>query len=178
MPYGCLDVKTLSAASLKALEGALEHWQRSMQISRPGTFLLLTGYDDGSGPEVELKRAIVLSSPAGEALANNVIAITAKNEEELATKVARNKTLMPIQTLILLAESRHVLALRPIFKRKFGRALEIRKFKADFEFNHPWISTSSSFTWFFRNLILGIWAGIRKRTGRSLRKKLKFLFWS
>ena len=178
MPYGCLDVKTLSAASRKALEGALEHWQRTMQISRPRTFLLLTSYEDGSGPEVKLKRGIVSSSLAEDVLSNNVITITAKNEEELATKITRNKTLMPIQTLILIAESRHALALRPIFKRKFGRALEIRKFKADFEFNHPWVSTSSSFGWFFRNLILGIWVGIRKRTGRSLRKKLKFLFWS
>lgn len=178
MPYGCLAGKTLSAASRKALEGALEHWQKSMQISRPKTFLLLASYEEGSGPELELKRDLVSSAVADEGLCNNVIAITAKNEEELATKVARNKTLMPIQTLILFAESRHALALRPIFKRKFGRALEIRKFKADFEFHHPWISTSSSIVWFFRNLLLGVWVGIRKRSGRSLRKKFKLFFWS
>jgi hypothetical protein len=144
-----------------------------MQISRPETFLVLATHEGGPEHELELKREIVATIPAAQ-----VIAIRAKNEEALANRIARDKTLMPIQTLILIAESRHALALRPIFKRKFGRALEIKKFKADFEFNHPWISTSSSFTWFFRNLILGVCVGIRKRTGRRLRKKIKSLFWS
>ena len=173
MPYGCLDAKTLSVASLKALQVALEQWQRTMQISRPETFLVLATHEGGPEQELELKREIVATIPAAQ-----VIAIRAKNEEALANRIARDKTLMPIQTLILIAESRHALALRPIFKRKFGRALEIKKFKADFEFNHPWITTSSSFTWFFRNLILGVCVGIRKRTGRRLRKKIKSLFWS
>jgi len=173
MPYGCLDAKTLSAASLKALQVALEQWQRTMQISRPETFLVLATHEGAPDHELELKKEIASTIPAAQ-----MIVIRAKNEEELANRIARDKTLTPVQTLILIAESRHALGLRPIFKRKFGRALEIKKFKADFEFNHPWISTSSSFTWFFRNLLLGVWIGIRKRTGRQLRKKIKSLFWS
>ena len=178
MPYGCVDSGTLSAASHKALEKALEQWQRSMQISKPKVFLVIATHDDGSGPELDLKRDIVRRSLTEDELSTNVIVLRAKNEEGLAIKIARHKTLMPVQTLILFAESRHALSLRPIFKRKFGKALEIKKFKADFEFNHPWISTSSSLAWFFRNLILRGWFEIRKRSGRQLRKKLKFLFWS
>ena len=178
MPYGCLGSKNLSAASHKALEKALEQWQRSMQISKPRAFLVIAAYDDGSGPELELKRELVRRSLTEEEFATNVIALTAKNEEDLATKIARNKTLMPVQTLILFAESRHALSMRPIFKRKFGKALETKTFKVDFEFNHPWISTSSSLAWFFRNLTLRAWFEVKKRAGRRLRKKLKFLFWS
>jgi hypothetical protein len=178
MPYGCLDSATLSAPSRKALVEALQHWQRSMQISKPQTFLILASYEEDSELELKLKKDIVAPCIAEDEFSTNVITVRARNEEELATKVARNKTLMPIQTLILFAESRHALSLRPIFKRKFGKALEIKKFKADFEFNHPWISTSSSLVWFFRNLMLRAWFGIRKRTGRQLRKKLKFFFWS
>jgi hypothetical protein len=178
MPYGCLDSTTLSAASRDALLQALQYWQRSMQISKPKTFLILASYEDSSELELTLKEEIVAPSITEEEFSTNVITVRAKNEEELATKIARNKTLMPIQTLILFAESRHALSLRPVFKRKFGKALEIKKFKADFEFNHPWISTASSLVWVLRNLMLRAWFGIRKRTGRQLRKKLKFLFWS
>ncbi len=178
MPYGCLNSRTLCAASRKALDLSLDQWQRSMQIYKPKTFLVLASHEDGSGTELELKREIVARSLTESELSTNVVLIRAKNEEELAARIARNKTLMPIQTLMLFAESRHSLGLRPIFRRKFGNALEIKKFKADFEFNHPWISTSASLTWFFRNLTLGVWLGIRKRTGRRLRKKLKSLFWS
>lgn len=178
MPYGCLDTKNLSAASHKALEKALERWQRSMQISRPKTFLVLASHEESSGLELELKEELILRSLTQDEFRTNVIIITAKNEEDLAMKITRNKILSPVQTLILFAESRHALSIRPIFKRRFGRALEIKTFKADFEFNHPWISTASSFVWFFRNLILRMWVGIRKRTGRRLRKRLKSLFWS
>ncbi|MFQ5902315.1 MAG: hypothetical protein ACE5JO_01360 [Candidatus Binatia bacterium] len=178
MPYGCLGPKKLSAASDKALEKALERWQSSMQISRPKTFLVIAGHEDDAGLEVELKKEVVFRSLAKDEFSTNVIAIRAKNEEDLANKIARNKTLWPIQTLILFAESRHALSVRPIFKRKFGKALEIKKFRADFEPNHPWISTASSSVWFLRNLVLRIWIETRKRVGRRLRKKLKFLFWS
>jgi hypothetical protein len=108
----------------------------------------------------------------------NVIVMKARNEEDLASKIAHTKLLIPIQTLILIAESRHALSLGPIFRRKFGKALQIKKFKADFEFNHPWISTSSALVWSLRNVVVRSWFEIRKRTGRGLRKKLRFLFWS
>lgn len=149
-----------------------------MQISKPKTFLVLASHEDSSGMELDLKREVVCRSFTGDEFFPNVISIRAKNEEELAIKIARNKTLWPIQTIILFTESRHAISIRPIFKRKFGRALEIKKFKAEFEFNHPWISTSSSLAWFFRNLLLGVWVGMRKRSRGSLRKKLKFFFWS
>jgi len=160
------------------MERALERWQRSMQISKPDTFLVLATYDDDLGQELDLRRNLLSSHLTGDEISANVITIRARNEEELAIKIARDKSLAPIQTLILFAESRHALSLRPIFKRRFGKALEIRTFKADFEFNHPWISTSSSVTWVVRNLILKLWLEIRKRAGRRLRKKLKSLFWS
>ncbi|MGH7773426.1 MAG: hypothetical protein ACREQA_14475 [Candidatus Binatia bacterium] len=149
-----------------------------MQISRPKTFFVLASHEESSELELELKENLILRSVTPDEFRTNVIIIIAKNEEDLAMKIARNKVLSPIQTLILFAESRHALSIRPIFKRRFGRALEMKTFKADFEFNHPWISTSSSSVWFFRNLILRMWLGIRKRTGRGLRKKLKSLFWS
>ncbi len=178
MPYGCLNPRTLCAASRKALELSLEQWQRSMQIYKPKTFLVLASHENGSGTELELKRAILAHTLSDSELSANVIVVRAKNEEDLAARIARHKTLMPIQTLIVFAESRHSVALRPIFKRKFGTALKIKKFKSEFEFNHPWISTSSSLTWFFRNLTLGLWLRIKKRMGRGLRKRLRELFWS
>lgn len=176
MPYGCLDPENLSEASQKALDKALERWQASMEISRPRTFLVLASHDDPPGPELELKRREVARHLTEDEVATRVISITARNEEELALKIARNKAILPIQTLIVFAESRHALTLRPIFKRRFGKSLEIKKFKADFEFSHPWIATSSSITWFFRNLILGAWVESKKKLGRGFRKKIKFLF--
>jgi len=149
-----------------------------MQVSRPNTVLVLATYEENSAAELELRKELASRVLGGEELATRVVQVAAKNEEELAAKIAHDKTCRPIQTLILFAESRHALSLRPIFKRKFGRAVEIKKFKADFEFNHPWISTSTSFAWFFRNFNLGIWIGIRNRMSRRLRKLLRFLFWS
>ncbi len=178
MPYGCLNARTLCAASRKALDLALEQWQRSMQIYKPKTFLVLATHENGAGTELELKREILARSLSESELSANVLVIRAKNEEDLASRIARHKTLMPIQTLMVFAESRHAVGLRPIFKRKFGTALKLKKFKADFEFNHPWISTSSSLTWFFRNFTLGLWLRLRKRMGRRVRKKLRELFWS
>lgn len=178
MPYGCLNSRTLCAASRKALELSLEQWQRSMQIYKPKTFLVLASHENGAGTELELKREIVARSLNDSELSSNVIVVRAKNEEELAARIARHKTLMPIQTLMVFAESRHSVGLRPIFKRKFGNTLRMKKFKAEFEFNHPWIATSSSLTWFFRNLTLGVWLRMRKRMGRRLRKRLRELFWS
>jgi len=178
MPYGCLDAQNLSEASRKAMEKALERWQKSMQITRPKTFLVLATHDDGSGPELELRKALMARYLSEAELSAQVIAVRAKDEEELALKIAQNKAVAPVQSLILYAESRHALSIRPIFKRRFGKALEVKTFKVDFEFNHPWFSTASSLTWLFRNLALKAWFEIKKRMGRQWRKKLKSLFWS
>jgi hypothetical protein len=178
MSYGCLDAQTLSAASLKSMERALEEWRRTMQVSKPNTVLVLATYEENGEVELGLRREMAARVLDAEELATRVVEVAAKNEEELAAKIAHNKTCCPIQTLMLFAESRHAISLRPIFKRKFGKALEIKKFKADFEFNHPWISTSTSLAWFFRNFNLGIWIGLKTRMGRRLRKILRYLFWS
>lgn len=149
-----------------------------MQISRPTTVLVLASYEDHPETELTLKRDLARRVLKEEEMAARLVEITAKNEEELATKIARDKTCCPIQTLIVFTESRHAIGLRPIFRRKFGKALEIKKFRADFEFNHPWIATSTSLAWFFRNFNLGIWIKIRNRMNRRLRKVLRHLFWS
>lgn len=178
MPYGCLDPEHLSAASLKALTAALEWWQKSMAIPRQKTVLLLAGYEQDYGLELSLRKEMILRSHSEGDLVNNFVEIRAKNEEDLAHKITRARALLPIETLVIFAESRHALSLRPIFRRKFASAVEIKRFKTDFEFNHPWISTSSSITWFLWNLLLRIWLEFRKRAGRNLRKRLRSLFWS
>ncbi|HWP56804.1 MAG TPA: hypothetical protein VNL14_02835 [Candidatus Acidoferrales bacterium] len=178
MPYGCVEGGTLSAASKKALEKALSEWQGTRRISKPSTFLILASHDLEVDHELALKHEMLANLLGEEDFASNVVVIKARNEEELANRLARTKSLLPIQTLIVFAESRHALSLGPIFRRKFGKAVKIKKFKADFEFNHPWISTSSSAVWSLRNLTMRSWFEIRRRTGRGLRKKLRFLFWS
>jgi hypothetical protein len=67
-------------------------------------------------------------------------------------------------------------SVKAIFKRKFSKTLVIRKFKADFEFDHHWITTSTSFAWFSRNWLLRLWFELKKRLGRRMRKKIRFLF--
>lgn len=178
MPYGCLSDEALSAASQKALQKAVEQWQGTMQISKPGTFIVLAAHEDGGSAEIELKRALLARFLNEAELSQNVVTLTARNEEDLANRLAHNKAITPIQTLIVFAESRHVVSLKPIFKRKFGKAVEIKKFRSEFEFSHPWISTSSPAVWSLRNLLLRGWFEIKRRTGRSLRKRLRFLFWS
>lgn len=178
MPYGCLDSHQLSAASLRGLKLALDRWQNSMHTARHKTFLVLASYEDNSGLELSLRKEILLKSLSGTAFSDNVVEITAKDEEDLAQKITRTRALLPIETLTIFAESRHALSIRAIFKRRFGKALEIKKFKADFEFNHPWISASSSAAWLFWNLIRRAWFEFRKRIGRGLRKRLRYLFWS
>jgi hypothetical protein len=54
--------------------------------------------------------------------------------------------------------------------------LQLRKFKADFEFNHQWITTSTPLAWTSRNWLLRIWFESKKRMGRGLRKKLRYWF--
>jgi hypothetical protein len=178
MPYGCVDTANLSAASKKALEKALAEWQGTRKISKPSTFLVIASHELDSDQELALKQEMVARLLGDDESANNLIVIKARNEEDLAGRIAHTKSLLPIQTLLVVAESRHALSLAPIFKRKFGKALKMKRFRADFEFNHPWISTSSSLVWSLRNFGVRSWFEVRKRTGRGLRKKLRFLFWS
>lgn len=177
MPYGCLDSDTLCEASLKALERAVEWWRKSMQISRHQTYLILASYDQGSEAELELRREYLQRElPPDEPMRDNVIVISGKNDEDLAQKIVRNRVLLPIDTITVFAESRHAISLRPIFRRKFGKVLELKTFKAEFEMNHPWISTSSSSAWVLWNLVVRFWFELKRRMGRGLRKKLRFLF--
>jgi hypothetical protein len=78
--------------------------------------------------------------------------------------------------LIVFAETRHAIGIRSIFRRKFSKALEIRTFKVDFERTHPWITTSTSFAWLSRNVLLKLWFALKARLGRRVRKALKYLF--
>lgn len=178
MPYGCLDSDQLSTASLRGLELALERWQKSMHTARHKTFLMLAGYEDDSGLELRLRKEFLLKSLSAAVFSDNLLEITARDEEDLAQRITRTRALLPIETLTIFAESRHALSIRAIFKRRFGKALEIKKFKADFEFNHPWISASSSATWLLWNLSRRASFEFRKRMGRGLRKRLRYLFWS
>lgn len=149
-----------------------------MQTSKHKTYFLVTGYDDDKGQEIRLRKEALrktLESEDAESL-NNVIEISAKNEVGLAQKISRIRDLLPIETITVFVESRNAVSVRSIFKRKFGKTLQIRTFKADFEFNHQWISTSTSFAWFSRNWLLRIWFDLKKRLGRGIRKKLRFLF--
>ena len=177
MPYGSLDAQRLSQASLKALERAVEWLQKSMQISRHNTFLVLASFENGSEHELQLRKAYVSRALSDqESFPGNIIEITAKKEEDLAHRIARTRELLPIDTITVFAESRHAISLRPIFRRKFGKAVEIKTFKADFEINHPWISTSSSPAWVLWNLFVRIWFEMRRRMGRGVRKKLRLWF--
>jgi hypothetical protein len=178
MPYGSLSAEALSQASRIGLEKAADWWQKSMQTSKHKTYFLVAGYEDDKGQEIRLRKEALskmLENENPESV-NNVIEISANNEVGMAQKIARIRELLPIETITVFVESRNAVSVRSIFKRKFGKTLQIRKFKADFEFNHQWISTSTSFAWFSRNWLLRIWFELKKRLGRGIRKKLRFLF--
>ena len=176
MPYGVLDPQRLSQASRASLERSLDWWQKSMQTSKHKTYFVLTGYDFDQGQEIKLRRDIVTQSPQDAELASNIVEISARNEVGLAQKIARVRALLPIETITVFVESRNALSVKAIFQRKFGKTLQIRKFKAEFEFNHQWISTSSSLAWFSRNWFVRIWFELRRRLGRGVRKRLRYWF--
>jgi hypothetical protein len=176
MPYGCLDSEHLSRASRMSVEKAVDWWQKSMVTSKHKTYFVLAGYDEDGGQEIQLRRKIVTQALEDSELLNNLVEITARNEIGLAQKLARVRALLPIETLTVFVESRNAVSVKAIFRRKFGKTLRIRKFKADFEFNHQWISTSTSLAWFSRNWLLRVWFEMKKRLGRGIRKKIRFLF--
>ncbi len=176
MPYGVLDAQRLSQASGVCMDRALDWWQKSMHTSKHKTYLVLAGYDIDRGQEIILRRAIVKQTLQEPELLTNIVEVSAKNEVALAQKIARVRTLLPVETITVFVETRNTVSVKAIFRRKFGKTLQIRKFKADFEFNHQWITTSTSFAWSFRNWFLRIWFELKRRMGRGLRKKIRYWF--
>jgi hypothetical protein len=166
MPYGCAGSRNLSQASRIGFEKAIKH----------KTYFIVAGYTDDGGEELSVRREIINKAAIDPELLTNLIAISARNEEALALKISRVRQLMPIETMTVFVETRNAVSVKAIFKRKFGKTLQIRKFKARFEFNHQWITTSTSFAWFSRNWLLRVWFAMKKRMGRRLRKKIRFLF--
>lgn len=176
MPYGVLDSQRLSKASRAALERALDWWQKSMQTTKHKTYFVLAGYDIDRGEEIKLRREIVEKSLAEPELLNHLVEVSAPNEVGLAQKISRVRALLPVETITVFVESRNAVSVKAIFKRKFGKTLRIRKFKSRFEFNHQWITTSTSFAWLCRNWSLRVWFEMKRRMGRGLRKKIRYWF--
>jgi hypothetical protein len=176
MPYGILDPERLSKASRISMERAIDWWQKSMLTSKHKTYFVLAGYDIDQGQEIKLRRAIIEETVHEPELLANLVEVSARNETSLAQKIARVRALLPVETMTVFVESRNAVSVKAIFKRKFGKTLQIRKFKAQFEFNHQWITTSTSFAWFSRNWFLRIWFEAKRRMGRGLRKKLRYWF--
>src|SRR5688572_25289287 len=176
MPYGCAGSRNLSQASRIGFEKAIDWWQKSMQTSKHKTYFIVAGYTDDGGEELAARREVINKETIDPELLNNLIEISARNEEALALKISRVRQLLPIETMTVFVEARNAVSVRAIFKRKFGKTLQIRKFKARFEFNHQWITTSSSFAWFSRNWFLRIWFEVKRRLGRGMRKRIRYWF--
>ncbi len=176
MPYGVLDPTRLSEASHACVQRSLDWWQKSMQTTKHKTYLVLAGYDADEGQEIKLRREIVDQSVSDPELIGNIIEVSASNEIGLAQKISRIRALLPVETITVFVESRNAISVKTIFKRKFGKTLQIRKFKANFEFNHQWITTSTSFAWSARNWFLRAWFESKKRMGRGMRKKIRYWF--
>jgi hypothetical protein len=175
MPYGSLGADKLSQASRLCLEKALDWWQKSMHTSKHKTYLVVAGYDS-DGAELALRKQIIETAIKDSEFSSNVIIVSAANEIGLAQKISRVRELLPVETITVFAESRNAVSIKAIFKRKFRKTLQLRKFKADFEFNHQWITTSTPLAWLSRNWLLRIWFETKKRLGRGMRKKLRYWF--
>ena len=176
MPYGILDAQRLSHASRLSLERSVDWWQKSMQTSKHKTYLVLAGYDADAGQEIKLRREFVEQRFQEPELLSNLIELSANNEIGLAQKLSRVRALLPVETITVFVEDRNAVSVKAIFKRKFGKTLQIKKIKVEFEFNHQWITTSTSFAWRARNWFLRIWFEAKKRMGRGLRKKIRYWF--
>ena len=176
MPYGVLDSERLSQASRICLERSLDWWQKSMQTTKHKTYLVLAGYDLDHGQEIKLRREMAERTLQEPELLENLIEVSANNEIGLAQKISRVRSLLPVETITVFVEERNAVSVKAIFKRKFGKTLQLKKIKAKFEFNHQWITTSTSFAWFWRNWLLRIWFEIKQRLGRGMRKKIRYWF--
>jgi hypothetical protein len=157
------------------LEKALDWWQKSMHTSKHKTYLIVAGYDS-DGNELALRKQIIDAALKDSEFSGNVITVSATNEISLAQKISRLGELLPVETITVFAESRNAVSVKAIFKRKFRKSLQLRKFKADFEFNHQWITTSTPLAWLSRNWLLRLWFETKKRLGRGFRKKLRYWF--
>ena len=175
MPYGSLSAQKLSQASRVCLEKALDWWQKSMHTSKHKTYLIVAGYDS-DGNELALRKQIIDTALQDSEFSGNVITVSAANEISLAQKISRMRELLPVETMTVFAESRNAVSVKAIFKRKFRKTLQLRKFKADFEFNHQWITTSTPLAWLSRNWLLRVWFETKKRLGRGFRKNLRYWF--
>jgi hypothetical protein len=176
MPYGTLDSSRLSQASRTALDRALDWWQKSMHTSKHKTFFILAGYDSDAGREITLRRDIIGATIQDAEMLANLVEVRAANEVGLAQKISRVRALLPVETITIFVESQNAVSVKSIFRRKFGKTLQLRKFKARFEFNHQWITTSTSIAWFSRNWLLRLWFDVKRRLGRGLRKKIRYWF--
>jgi hypothetical protein len=176
MPYGVLDSARLSQASHIALERALDWWQKSMHTSKHKTYFIVAGYDSDAGREIALRRGIIEATIQDPELLAHLFEVGAGNEVGLAQKISRMRALLPVETITIFVESRNAVSVKSIFKRKFGKTLQLKKFKARFEFNHQWITTSTPIAWFSRNWLLRIWFDVKRRLGRRLRKKIRYWF--
>src|SRR4026209_1566692 len=126
MPYGILDQQRLSQASRTSLDRALDWWQKSMQTSKHKTYFVLAGYTLHQGHEIKLRREIVESSLQDPELLANLIEVSANNEVGLAQKIARVRAILPVETITVFVETRNTVSVKAIFKRKFGKTLQIR----------------------------------------------------
>jgi hypothetical protein len=176
MPYGSLGSDKLPQASRLCLEKALDWWQKSMRTSKHKTYLVVTGYDGDGGRELALRKGIVAATLQDSDLSKNFLEISARNEVSLAQKISRVRELLPVETITVFAESRNAVSVKAIFKRKFGKTLQIRKFKAEFEDDHQWIMTSTPLAWLSRNWLLRLSFETKKRLGRGVRKKIRYWF--
>jgi len=147
-----------------------------MRTSKHKTYFVLAGYDSDAGQEIRLRREIVDAAIQEPELLANIVEVSARNEIALAQKITRIRSMLPVETITLFVESRNAVSVKSIFKRKFGKTLQLKKFKADFEFNHQWITTSTSIAWFSRNWLMRIWFDVKRRLGRGLRKKIRYWF--
>ena len=176
MPYGVLDSQRLSQASRACLNRSLDWWQKSMQTSKHKTYLVLAGYNVDQGQEIRLRREIIEQTSQEPDLLNNLIEVSASNEISLAQRISRIPALRPVETITLFVEERNAVSVKAIFKRKFGKTLRIRKIKAQFEFNHQWVTTSTSIAWSARNWFLRVWFEVKRRMSRGIRKKIRYWF--
>ena len=147
-----------------------------MQTTKHKTFFVLAGYDLDRGQEIKLRREIVEAAVQDPDLLANIVEVSARNEVGLAQKLARVRAIVPVETVTVFVETRNAVSVKAIFKRKFGKTLQIRKFKTSFEFNHQWITTSTQFAWFSRNWFLRIWFEMKRRMGRGMRKRIRYWF--
>lgn len=176
MPYGVLDSQRLSHASRVCLDRALDWWRKSMQTSKHKTYVVLAGYNVDAGQEIKLRRQIIEETIQDPELLSKLVEVSASNEISLAQRITRIRALLPVENIIVFVEDRNAVSVKAIFKRKFGKTLQIKKIKAKFEFNHQWITTSTSFAWSARNWFLRIWFESKKRMGRGMRKKIRYWF--